>query len=140
MQFRSQHQAMVEVSRPGITPEDFSVHFNGSSLINDRLGFLISFIDQVLEYNRLLQYGGPTPSVGCYQTLPPSLPLSDPWLCRLCQTSHKDPKTSKGRKWYKGICRPFMELTIEEKLKFLKKEHLCKVCTFSKVKRIIKII
>ena len=25
-----------------------------------------------------------------------------------------------------------MELTVEEKLKFLKKEHLCKVCTFSK--------
>ena len=88
MQFRSKHLAMAQVSCPGITPENFSLYFNSSSLINDRLGFLVCFIDQVLEYNRLLHHGNPTPSETCHQTHPPSLPLSDTWLCRLCKTSH----------------------------------------------------
>ena len=115
MQFKSQY----------ITPEHFSLHFNSSGLIQDRLAFLICIIGQVLEYNSSLHHGVPSPSESYSQSHLPCLPLSDT-LCRLCQTPHQDPKNGKGRKWHKGICRPFMELTFEDKPNFLKKEHLCK--------------
>ena len=98
-QFRNKQMMKAQVSCPGINPENFSLYFDSTSLLIERLDFLIGFIDQVLEYNRLFHHRDPTSTEPCRQAHPPSLPLSDTWLCRLCMTSHRDPKTNKGRKW-----------------------------------------
>ena len=124
--------ARVQATSPDMSPEDFNIQFYSSGLIQDRLAFLICFIDRVLEYNSLFHHGAPSPSDSSSQSHLPCLPLSDPWVCRLCQTSHQEPKSGKGRKWYKNICEPFMKLNIDDKLRFVKKEQLCKICTFSK--------
>ena len=95
MQFRARHSAEASVTCPGITADNFSLYFNSSDLLNDRLDFLICFLDQALEYNRLLHHGRTKPSEISRQTQPPSLPLTYSWVCRLCRTSHPDPKTNK---------------------------------------------
>ena len=124
MKFRTKHFAEAAKACPGIIADNFGNYFNSGNLLDDRLDFLIGFLDQALEYNRLLHHGRTKPPETGRLTQPPSLPLTDRWVCRLCGTSHPDPKTDKGRKWYLDICSAFMQLTQEDKLKFVKKEQL----------------
>ena len=57
MKFRAKHLAEASAKCPGITTENFSLYFNSSDLLNDRLDFLDGFLDQALEYNQLLHHG-----------------------------------------------------------------------------------
>ncbi len=84
--------AMAEV--PALVSLLTSVFINSSSLIQDRLAFLICIIDQVLKYNSLLHHGVPTPSESCSKSL--SRAFRSDTLCPLCQTPQV-PKKGKGR-------------------------------------------
>ena len=107
MQFRAKHLAEASKVCPGITADNFSKYFNSGDLLDDRLDFLTGFLDQALEYNRLLHHGRTKPPETGRLAQPPSLPLAHKWVCRICGTSHSDLKTNKDRKWYLGICSAF---------------------------------